>query len=120
RCSPSNRRTAALLGDRDRTRRGPPLKLRLVCASANPHKVDEIAAILGSRVELVPRPSDVPDVVEDGATLLDNARLKARAICAATGMAAVADDTGLEVDSLGGAPGVHSARYAGADASDAD
>ena len=69
---------------------------------------------------LVPRPSGVPDVVEDGATLLDNARLKARALVAATGTAAVADDTGLEVDALGGAPGVHSARYAGEDATYAD
>jgi XTP/dITP diphosphohydrolase len=55
----------------------------------------------------------VPDVVEDGATLRDNARLKARALAAATGEAAVADDTGLEVDALGGAPGVFSARYSG-------
>jgi XTP/dITP diphosphohydrolase len=94
--------------------------MRLVCASANPDKVAEIAAILGSQVELVPRPADVPDVVEDGETLLDNARLKARAICEATGTPAVADDTGLEVDALGGAPGVYSARYAGEDATYAD
>ncbi len=64
-------------------------------------------------MELVPRPEDVPDVVEDGETLLDNARLKARALVVATGLAAVADDTGLEVDALDGAPGVYSARYAG-------
>jgi len=90
-------------------------RLRLVLASANPDKVAEIAAVLGDvlDVELVPRPAAVPDVVEDGATLLDNARLKARALVAATGLAAVADDTGLEVDALGGAPGVYSARYAG-------
>jgi XTP/dITP diphosphohydrolase len=89
--------------------------LRLVLASANPDKVAEIAAVLADalEVELVPRPADVPDVVEDGATLLDNARLKARALVAATGLPAVADDTGLEVDALGGAPGVYSARYAG-------
>jgi len=62
----------------------------------------------------------VPDVVEDGETLLDNARLKARALVGATGQAAVADDTGLEVDALGGAPGVYSARYAGDDATYAD
>src|SRR6202012_2896948 len=67
-----------------------------------------------------PRPSDVPDVVEDGDTLLDNARLKARALGAATGAAAVADDTGLEVDALDGAPGVYSARYAGEDVTYAD
>jgi XTP/dITP diphosphohydrolase len=89
--------------------------LVLVLASANPDKVTEIAAVLTAalNVELRPRPSSVPDVVEDGDTLLDNARLKARALVEATGLAAVADDTGLEVDALGGAPGVYSARYAG-------
>jgi XTP/dITP diphosphohydrolase len=55
----------------------------------------------------------VPDVVEDGDTLEDNARLKARAIAEATGRPAVADDTGFEVDALGGEPGVRAARYAG-------
>ena len=87
--------------------------MRLVCASANPDKVAEIQAILGDSIELAPRPTDVPDVVEDADTLLGNARLKAAAIGAATGEPAVADDTGLEVDALGGAPGVYSARYAG-------
>jgi XTP/dITP diphosphohydrolase len=87
--------------------------LRLVCASANPDKIAEIAAVLGDAVELLPRPADVPDVVEDADTLEGNARLKAIAICAATGLAAVADDTGLEVLALGGAPGVFAARYAG-------
>ena len=89
--------------------------LRLVLASANPDKVAEIAAVLADAldVELIARPGNVPDVVEVGATLLDNARLKARALVAATGLPAVADDTGLEVDALGGAPGVFSARYAG-------
>ena len=96
--------------------------LRLVLASANPDKVAEIASILSTAlaVTLLPRPEDAPDVVEDGETLLDNARLKARALVAATGVAAVADDTGLEVDALGGAPGVFSARYAGEDATYAD
>jgi len=95
---------------------------RLVLASANPDKVTEIAAVLGDAldVELVPRPPEVPDVVEDGETLLDNARLKAQALVAATGLPAVADDTGLEVASLGGAPGVYSARYAGERATYAD
>jgi XTP/dITP diphosphohydrolase len=89
--------------------------LRLVLASANPDKAGEIAAVLTASldVDLVPRPPEVPDVVEDGATLLDNARLKAQALVAATGLPAVADDTGLEVAALGGAPGVYSARYAG-------
>ncbi len=95
---------------------------RLVLASANPDKVKEIVAVLSAAlpVELLPRPDGVPDVVEDADTLVGNARLKARALVEATGMAAVADDTGLEVDALGGAPGVYSARYAGADATYAD
>ena len=98
------------------------MTLRLVLASANPDKAKEIEAILSGALEvtLLPRPSDVPDVVEDGETLLDNARLKARALVAATGEASVADDTGLEVDALGGVPGVYSARYAGEDATYAD
>ena len=96
--------------------------LRLVLASANPDKASEITAILSASlpVTLLTRPADAPDVVEDGETLLDNARLKARALVAATGTAAVADDTGLEVDALGGAPGAYSARYAGDDATYAD
>ena len=88
---------------------------QLVVASANPDKVAEIALVLDGLVDLEPRPVDLPDVVEDGDTLEDNARLKAVAVCEATGRAAVADDTGLEVDALGGAPGVRSARYAGDD-----
>lgn len=93
---------------------------QLVCASANPDKVAEIEAILAGVVDLVPRPSEVPDVVEDADTLEGNARLKAVAICEATGLAAIADDTGLEVAALDGAPGVHSARWAGDDCSYAD
>jgi XTP/dITP diphosphohydrolase len=91
-------------------------------ASANPDKVKEIVAVLSAAlaVELVPRPDTVPEVVEDADTLVGNARLKARALLAATGTAAVADDTGLEVDALGGAPWVFSARYAGEDATYAD
>ena len=76
--------------------------------------------LMGGVVEMVPRPSDVPDVVEDADTLVGNARLKAHAIMAATQMPALADDTGLFVDALNGAPGVHTARYAGASATDAD
>ena len=100
-----------------------PLQVKLVVATANPDKAAEIRAVLvdaGISVELVPRPDDVPEVDEDGATLEDNARLKAVALCAATGLPAVADDTGLAVDALGGAPGVRSARYAGEDATYAD
>lgn len=84
-----------------------------VCASANPDKVAEIAQLLDGVVELLPRPADVADVVEDADTLIGNARLKASAIVEATDLPAVADDTGLEVVALGGAPGVHTARYAG-------
>jgi XTP/dITP diphosphohydrolase len=97
--------------------------VRLVLATANPDKAEEIRAVLhdaGVDVELVPRPGDVPEVDETGSTLEDNARLKAVALCEATGLPAVADDTGLAVDALGGAPGVCSARYAGDDASYAD
>jgi XTP/dITP diphosphohydrolase len=97
-----------------------PVPLALVVASANPDKVAEIATILGSTIVLLPRPPEVPDVVEDADTLEGNARLKAVAIASATGLGAVADDTGLEVAALDGAPGVRSARYAGEDASYSD
>jgi XTP/dITP diphosphohydrolase len=92
----------------------------LVCASANPDKVVEFEAILGDEVRLEPRPADVPEVVEDADTLEGNARLKAMAVAAATGRPALADDTGLEVVALDGAPGVHAARFAGEDATYAD
>jgi XTP/dITP diphosphohydrolase len=95
-------------------------RMRLVCASANPDKVAEIVAILDDIVELVPRPAGVPDVIEDAGTLVGNARLKATAICAATGLPALADDTGLFVHALGGEPGVYAARYAGEEATYAD
>jgi XTP/dITP diphosphohydrolase len=91
---------------------------RFVLATTNARKAEEIQAILGDRVELLPRPPEVPEVVEDGATLADNALLKARALCLATGLAAIADDSGIEVEALDGAPGVHSARYAGEPADD--
>ena len=94
--------------------------LTLVCASANPDKVVEIAAILGDEVRLEPRPVDVADVVENADTLEGNARLKATAIARATGRPAIADDTGLEVAALDGAPGVFAARFAGEDATYAD
>ncbi len=71
-------------------------------------------------VELLPRPAEVGEVEETGETLVDNARLKAVALVDATGLPAVADDTGLEVDALDGAPGVYSARYAGEGATYAD
>lgn len=89
---------------------------RLVVASKNPDKVAEIEEVLAATRlagEIV-RGLDWPDVAETGATLEDNARLKARAVVAATGLPVVADDTGLEVAALDGAPGVHTARFAGA------
>jgi len=86
---------------------------RFVLATANSDKAREIADILGSEVQLEPRPAEVPDVEETGRTLLDNARLKAQALVRATGLPAVADDTGLEVEWLDGAPGVYSSRFAG-------
>ena len=85
-------------------------------ASANPDKVAEIAALFAielPKITLLPRPTHVADVMEDADTLLGNARLKARALVEATGLPAVADDTGLFVDALGGQPGVRSARFAG-------
>jgi len=89
-----------------------------VLATANPHKTLEMASILeGLGITVLPRPSEVPDVDETEETLEGNALLKARALVAATGHAAVADDTGLFVDALDGRPGVYSARYAGEHAS---
>src|SRR4051812_32387740 len=99
------------------------MPMRLVLASANPDKAREIAAILTvavPKLDLAPRPAGVPDVDETGTTLLENARLKAAAIAAATGEPAVADDTGLLVDALDGGPGVYSARFAGEGATYAD
>ena len=92
----------------------------LVCATANPGKVAEIAGLLPDGWVLLPRPQSVGEIVEDAGTLVGNARLKARAILAVTGKAAVADDTGLEVAALGGAPGVDTAIYAGEGCTDAD
>jgi XTP/dITP diphosphohydrolase len=96
---------------------------RLLLATANPGKLRELRAILAEvPVELVGLAEVAdgapPEVEEVGATFLDNARLKARTYAAWSGMAAVADDSGLEVDALGGAPGVRSARYAGQGATD--
>jgi len=103
---------------------GEPLPLRLVVASANPDKAREICEILGlvlaGKVELMARPEHIGSVEEDGKTLEDNARLKARAVSVATGLGAIADDTGLEVDALGGLPGVRAARYAGPEGRSAD
>ncbi len=95
---------------------------RLVVASKNPDKIAEVEAVLNDSgiVRTIARGLTWPDVVEDGATLEANALLKARAVVGATRLPAVADDTGLEVDALGGAPGLYTARYAGPEATYAD
>ncbi len=93
---------------------------QVVMASANPDKVAEIALLMQDVVDIAPRPPEIPDVVEDADTLEGNARLKAKAIADATGMPAIADDTGLEIDHLDGAPGVYTARFAGEGATYAD
>jgi XTP/dITP diphosphohydrolase len=90
----------------------------VVLASANPDKVAEILEIVGPLgLEVAPRPPDLPDVAETADTIEGNARLKATAVAVAAGGPALADDTGLEVEALDGAPGVHTARYAGEQAS---
>ena len=91
--------------------------IELVCASANPDKVAEMAEVLSGAAVLLPRPAGLGEVVEDADDLLGNAMLKAVAVCEHAAAAALADDTGLEVDALRGEPGVRSARYAGPDAS---
>ena len=92
-----------------------------VLATANPHKTVELRAVLEDLgVTVLARPPEVPEVDETSDTLEGNALLKARALVGVTGVAALADDTGLFVDVLEGRPGVYSARYAGDGASDAD
>jgi XTP/dITP diphosphohydrolase len=95
---------------------------RLVVASSNAGKLRELRALAAAlAAEIVPQSElGVAAVAETEPSFLGNALLKARHAARATGAAALADDSGLEVDALGGAPGVHSARYAGAGASDAD
>ena len=93
---------------------------RVVLASGNRGKVREINEILaGLQLEVVPQTEfDVPEAEETGLTFVENAILKARNACAHTGLPAIADDSGLEVDALKGAPGIYSARYAGIGAND--
>lgn len=97
---------------------------RLVLATRNAHKVTELHAILadsGLDVDLVGADAypEIPDVKETGVTFAENALLKAQALAAGTGLPAVADDSGLCVDVLGGAPGIFSARWAGKHGDDA-
>jgi XTP/dITP diphosphohydrolase len=94
---------------------------KILLASNNPGKVREIAAILADHdMEVVPQSAfAVPEADETGLTFIENAILKARHASRLSGLPAIADDSGLEVDALGGAPGVFSARYAGEGATDA-
>ncbi|MEQ1734989.1 MAG: RdgB/HAM1 family non-canonical purine NTP pyrophosphatase [Rhodoglobus sp.] len=88
--------------------------MKVVLATHNAHKVEELRRILGpelGEIELVGY--DGPEPVEDGESFEENALIKARAAAAHTGMPAIADDSGICVDALGGAPGIHSARYSG-------
>ncbi|MBC7590891.1 MAG: RdgB/HAM1 family non-canonical purine NTP pyrophosphatase [Salinibacterium sp.] len=88
--------------------------VKLVLATHNAHKVDELRRILGDAldgIELIGY--EGPEPIEDGDTFEANALIKARAASAFTGLPAIADDSGISVDALDGAPGIHSARYAG-------
>lgn len=93
----------------------------IVLASGNAGKIREIQALLTDRdIRIVPQSAfGIPDAEETGLTFIENAILKARHASGLSGLAAIADDSGLEVDALDGAPGVYSARYAGANADDA-
>jgi XTP/dITP diphosphohydrolase len=98
----------------------PPLP-RLLIATANRHKTEEFRALLDgvAEVEDLNTHPHLPPVEETGVTFEENSAIKALAAARATGLPALADDSGLEVDALGGEPGVHSARYSGAGATDA-
>lgn len=93
---------------------------KIVLASGNAGKVKEINALLQSHgIEVVSQNEfNVPEVIEDGLTFVENAIKKARNACKHTGLPAIADDSGIEVDALHKAPGIYSARYAGEDADD--
>lgn len=93
---------------------------KIVLATANPGKLRELQAVLaGLDFEIVPQSAfGVPEVEETGLTFIENALLKARNAALYTGLPALADDSGLAVDALGGVPGIYSARYAGAGAGD--
>jgi XTP/dITP diphosphohydrolase len=96
---------------------------RIVLASRNRGKVKEIQAMLadlGIGIVSLHEFPGIPETLEDGKSFLDNALKKAKEVAESTGEIVLADDSGLEVDVLGGAPGIYSARYAGADANDAE
>ncbi len=93
---------------------------QVVLASSNPGKLREISEILaGIDLGIYPQSQfDVPDIAETGKTFIENALIKAKNAATYTGLPAIADDSGIEIDALNGAPGIHSARYAGEGASD--
>ncbi len=95
---------------------------KIVLATGNPGKVAELSAMLAPlSLEIVPQTElSVPDADETGLTFIENAIIKARHAAKLTGLPAIADDSGLAVDALGGAPGIYSARYAGQGATDND
>ena len=93
--------------------------MRLLLATRNAHKVREFARLLGD-IELDALPDELETPPETGDTYAANALIKARAAVAGTGRAAIADDSGIEAEALGGRPGVRSARFAGLDASDGE
>ncbi len=97
------------------------MQQQIVLASRNPGKIEEFRELLAplglTVVSLLDLP-EIPDIVEDGDTFYANARIKAEAVCQATGLSTLADDSGLVVHYLGGAPGVHSARFALPEAGD--
>lgn len=105
------------------SKRTPDAPAKVVFASRNRGKAKELAALVADAgIELLSLADlpGAPEVIEDGATFEENAATKARAIAAWSGLPAVADDSGLEVDAIGGAPGVRSARFAGDGATDAE
>lgn len=96
--------------------------MRIVCATHNPGKVRELSGALAEHGVSLVAQSDlgIPEAVEDGLSFIENALIKARHAARCSGLPALADDSGLEVDALGGRPGIHSARFAGPKATDAE
>lgn len=95
----------------------------LVLASGNKGKLAEFQRLLEGldvQIHSMKEYPEIGEIVEDGSTFAENALIKARAVCKATGKPAMADDSGLAVDALNGAPGIYSARFAGEQRSDAD
>jgi XTP/dITP diphosphohydrolase len=91
--------------------------MKIILATHNPHKREELLALAGNSFEVELLPEDFPDIPETGNILEENARIKARFVHERLHLSALADDTGLEVEALDGAPGVYTARYAGENAS---